>query len=149
MDFDRVLARQLWAETTAETDADEKGKLLEETAAYLFESLASFSVQFRLKGLAGEVDLVLRSREPDNLLHREIGTYVLVECKNRSTAMTTPEIRNFAGKVRFAGCRSGVLVSRTGITGSGGTTLRNAAYVVRTTYHRDGTILLLIGNADI
>jgi hypothetical protein len=54
-----------------------------------------------------------------------------------------------AGKVRFAGCRSGVLVSRKGVTGTRGTTLRNAEYVIRTTYHRDGTILLLIDDDDM
>jgi hypothetical protein len=149
MDFDPVLATQLWEDTKDETDSAEKGKLLEDTVGYLFESLANFDVRFRLKGLAGEVDLVLRSRDPDEVLPREIGTYVLVECKNRSEAMTTAEVHNFAGKVRFAGCRSGVLVSRKGVTGTRGTTLRNAEYVIRTTYHRDGTILLLIDDDDM
>lgn len=149
MDFDPVLARQLWDDTRAETNTVQKGLLLEETAKYLFETLANFKVQLRLTGLGGEVDLLLRSQHPDDLLHRELGTYVLVECKNRESAMTSTEVRNFAGKVRFAGCRSGVLFSRTGITGGGRTTLRHAAYVVRTTYHRDGTILLLVNDDDV
>jgi hypothetical protein len=147
--FDRELARQLWNVAQTATDSYLKGKALELTAAYLFVAVAGFEVQLRVLGLDAEFDLILRSPTPDDPLHRVLGTYALVECKNTKAKTSAKQVRNFSAKVRFAGCTSGVLVTRAGLTGSGGGAVSNAAYAVRKTYHRDGSIILLIDGHDI
>jgi hypothetical protein len=147
--FDRELARQLWAATQSETRAQTKGELLELTVAYLFVTLAGFDVRLRVTGLDSEFDLLMRARDPDDTLVREIGSYVLVECKNTAAKTSASEVRNFSAKVRYASCRTGVLVARQGLTGNRGPSVGAAAYAVRKTYHRDGLILLLLDGNDI
>jgi hypothetical protein len=149
MIFDRELARQLWAAARTATDPTQKGKLLELTSAYFFVALADFDVRLRALGLDSEFDLILRSRDPDNRVHRELGRYVLVECKNTDAKTSASEVRNFSAKVRYARCTSGVLVTRAGLTGARGDSVSDATYAVRKTYHRDGSIILLINGDDI
>jgi len=149
MIFDRELARQLWEVARTATDANVKGKALELTAAYFFVAAAGFDVRLRVVGLDSEFDLILRSPDPDDPIHRALGTYVLVECKNTKDRTSASEVRNFSAKVRFAGCTSGVLVTRAGLTGRGRGAVSSAAYAVRKTYHRDGSIILLIDGNDI
>jgi Restriction endonuclease len=147
--FDRELARQLWEVAKTAANSNLKGKALELTAAYFFVAVAGFEVRLRVLGLDSEFDLILRSPSPDDPVHRVLGTYVLVECKNTRDKTAASEVRNFSAKVRFAGCTSGVLVTRAGLTGRGGGTVSDAAYAVRKSYHRDGSIILLIDGEDI
>jgi hypothetical protein len=149
MNFDRVLAQQLWAEATSAATAYQRGKLLELTVAYFFVTHGGFDVRLRLTGLDSEFDLLLRSRDPDARVHRELGSYILVECKNTDTRTSASKVRNFSAKVRYAGCRSGVLVSRTGLTGTRPDSVGYAAYAVRKAYHRDGSIIVLMDGDDI
>jgi hypothetical protein len=149
MIFDSELARQLWRATQTASASTDKGKLLELTAAYLFTSLADFDVRLRVRGLDSEFDQILRSRNPDDRVHRELGRYVLVECKNTDDKTSASEVRNFSAKVRYAGCTSGVLVTRAGLTGVRNGAVRDAAYAVRKAYHRDGLVIVLIDGRDI
>jgi hypothetical protein len=149
MIFDLELARQLWAAAQRATDSNQKGKLLELTSAYFFVTLAGFDVRLRARGLDSEFDLILSSRNPDDPVHRELGRYVLVECKNTDEKVSAGEVRNFSAKVRYARCTSGVLVTRAGLAGERGRAVSDAAYAVRKTYHRDGSIILLIDGSDI
>jgi hypothetical protein len=58
-------------------------------------------------------------------------------------------VREFSARVRFAGCSSGVLMSREGFTGQDSADAEDAIYSARKTYHRDGTVLLLLRGEDI
>ncbi|WP_409025367.1 restriction endonuclease [Halalkalicoccus salilacus] len=53
------------------------------------------------------------------ILHRrdEYGWYILVECKNWSTAIGASEIRDFIGKMDSSKTRLGVVFARNGISG--------------------------------
>ena len=79
----------------------------------------------------------------------ELGTYVLVECKNTDRAIGSSDIRNFSAKVRYAGCSAGVLVAREGLTGTRRDAVANATYAVRKAYHRDGTVLIVVTGDDL
>jgi Restriction endonuclease len=143
--YDPVLGRLLWSHVQTVDDRNAKGRLFEYLVGYLFETLGHYEVRSRVIGLASEHDLLVRSGTPDEGLHRELGSYLLVECKNQRDAVGSRDVRAFAGNVRYASCRSGVLASTSGISGRHGAGVENAEYVVRTVYHRDGTILLVLG----
>jgi hypothetical protein len=100
-------------------------------------------------GLDSEFDLILSSRNLDDPVHRELGSYVLVECKNTDKRVSASQVRNFSAKVRYARCTSGVLVTRTGLTGEQGQGVIHAAYAARKTYHRDASVIVLIDGSDI
>ena len=68
MRFDRVLADQIWNAALVETDVNRRGRLLELLVAYCFVSLANYDARLRVRGLDGEVDLILRGKDPDSHL---------------------------------------------------------------------------------
>ena len=74
---------------------------------------------------------------------------MLVECKNTQEKTTASEVRNFSAKVRFAGCTTGALITRSGLAGSVARGVSDAAYAVRKAYHRDGLIVLVVDGSDL
>jgi hypothetical protein len=66
---------------------------------------------------AEEIDVGFHNAQrPRGLLW--LDRFVLVECKNWSTAVTSAEVAWFRTKLEDRGLRDGLLVARTGITGS-------------------------------
>lgn len=110
---------------------------------YLFWTSGEYHVQQRrARGLDAEVDLRVRAISPEKTPHPDLGTYLLVECKNTQKPSGAAVVKKLATEVRLARCRCGVLVALAGITGN--TDGRDAAYTVRKLFHADGTIILVI-----
>jgi Restriction endonuclease len=122
-----------------------KGKLFELLIAYLMRTLGPFDTRGRVRTLDGEDDLILRdtSARPSVL-----GDYILVECKNWEARVGAPEIKKFAQNVRAASCHSGIVATKSGVTG-GEREVTDARYTIRRHYHRDGIVLILLTAADL
>jgi hypothetical protein len=73
---------------------------------------------------------------------------VLVECKNWERRVGAPDIKKFAANVRAASCHSGIVATRTGITGRTDE-LTDARYTIRRHYHRDGIVIIVLAEDDV
>lgn len=97
----------------------EKGKLLEDVAAHLFENLSLVSIRDRnLRTKSGEIDLVLEyiGGESPNLFEYQT-RFTLVECKNVGSSVSSKEIGHFDKKLNEAESSLGILIAWNGISG--------------------------------
>lgn len=74
-------AQGLFAQMGSETNAQRKGRLLEDLMELLLKSIPGFIVKSRRRGLDEELDLVVRNESTDPLWGKD-SQYFLVECKN-------------------------------------------------------------------
>jgi len=87
---DDAEAHALWEQTKTETNAQRKGRRLEDLLELLLRSIPGFIVKSRRRGKDEEFDLVVRNESTDPLWSKE-GSYFLIACKNWS-APCGPEV---------------------------------------------------------
>lgn len=63
------------------------------------------------------LDLHLWFKPGDDSLLKKFGDQIIVECKNWRQPVGKPEINDLAGDMVDIGCKTGIIVSRKGITG--------------------------------
>jgi hypothetical protein len=140
--YDASLGRLALGFVRGEADRTRRGRLLEDLVGYLFWTSGEYSVRGSTRGLDAETDLRVRATAPANPPHSDLGTYLLIECKNTLTVTSAPVVKKFATDVRLAGCRCGVLVTLKGVSGSRRN--RDARYTIRKLYHADGIVIIVI-----
>jgi hypothetical protein len=95
------------------TPPNEKGKSLEDLAAYLFDNINGMDIiQRRPRLEAEEIDLILK-----NGAFQHWGDPIIVECKNWSSPISKTEVVDFIDKVKTCGASTGVLIAFKGVTG--------------------------------
>lgn len=108
-----LLIRAKFAEAFEGTDAQKRGKALEELLASLLASIDGFiEIGRNINTLTEEIDLVFRNVSRDAAWLKE-GDIIIVECKNwRSQRVGKNEFVLFADKIhnRYGRCRLGFLV---------------------------------------
>ena len=140
----------LLADGDAAGTAYEKGRKLEELAAYAFGSVPG--VKFYKSNVVNnagseEVDVAffnskVRAGFPF------LSHVLLVECKNWSNAVGAVNIREFATKLKHRACAYGVLVAANGITGNAQD--RTAAHdAIRMALAVDGISIVVITRQEI
>lgn len=124
-DADRTQARALWAQARSETNAQRKGRLLEDLLALLLKSIPGFEVADRKRGLDEEFDLITRIDATTDSFWQQEGQYLIVECKNWSRPCDPKELHHLLGKLRlrFGRARLGFFVAPAGFTAGFQTTL--------------------------
>lgn len=96
----------------------EKGKALEDLVFALFSVYKSyFEVRKHIRSRTSSLDLHLWFKPGDDPLLKKFGGEIVVECKNWQHPVGKPEINDLAGDMVIRKCKTGVLVSRKGITG--------------------------------
>jgi CheY-like chemotaxis protein len=97
-----------------ETDANAKGRHLEELALLIFADVEGFRPLPRVRGNADEVDIVVVNSRDDGFWRAE-GKYLLVECRNRKKKAEPKDINDFRTKMAtryrtqlgfFSACRA-------------------------------------------
>jgi len=137
--------RSLLERCFTEWEATKKGEVLEDLARYLLDAVAVFRFMRRdYDTLTGEVDLVY-SVVPLYPFH-DWGKWLLVECKNWSKRVGAGEIDQFAGKMRRAGARIGLLLAPQGVTGPKG---QNAQGTITSLWQTDRIQILAVTRADL
>lgn len=112
--------RQLWAAARSESDSNRKGKLLEDLMVQILTTIPGFQhASPRRRNELEEIDILVRNESDDALWTKE-GPYLLVECKNWSKPVGTPELRALAYKLehRYGRCRLGLFIAPGGFTES-------------------------------
>lgn len=101
----------------AATNADEKGRALEELCARLFETVDGFVVKQRIRTETEEIDISIVNGSGEPRLARE-GAVILVECKNWSGRCGKNEFVIFHEKMRNRShrCSLGFIVSWNGFS---------------------------------
>ena len=90
-----------WADALATSDANRKGKLLEEVIADLFRTVPGFEqVDVRRKNEIEEIDILVRNGSADELW-RKVGAYIVVECKHWSKPVGVDEASRFLDKIKM------------------------------------------------
>lgn len=111
--------RMTWEAAQRESDANRKGKLLEDLMVLLVKTIPGFNHVFvRRQNDIEEIDILIRNESADPLWHHE-GPYFLVECKNWSKPVEARELSVFMQKLknRYGRCRLGFFVAPGGFTG--------------------------------
>lgn len=117
--IDRDHVAKLFAAGEAAATTTERGRVLEDLIAYLFELIPGITVTARNEMNAfeaEEIDVAFWNEEdPDGL--RNFECVLLVECKNRATAATYQDVAVFYDKMQSRGRKLGIFVAAAGITG--------------------------------
>lgn len=144
--------RTLLRNSDAAATNDEKGLIFEDLVIYLFEKISGVSLMYR------DVQDAVRSREFDLVFWNNtkisalsfLDSIIFTECKNEGEASNSPmgsaEVRDFVGKLRSSGASSGIIVSSTGISGSGGS---SAQSVVLEALSSDRIVIMVIDRREI
>jgi hypothetical protein len=117
LDFIKAIAQEFFCAINRKADTTRaKGDCLELLVSYLFASERGFDVLGPIHSPDSQSDVLVRNRHGDPAL-AALGDYILVECKNWETPSNGQVVREFAGRLRAAKCKTGVLASKSGITG--------------------------------
>ncbi len=111
--------RMTWEATQRESDANRKGKLLEDLMVLIFKTIPGFHHSTpRRRNDIEELDIFIRNESTDPLWTKE-GPYLLVECKNWSKPVDVRELPVFLQKLRNRNgrCHLGFFVAPGGFTG--------------------------------
>jgi hypothetical protein len=88
--------------------------------SYLIRTVPGLEPARRLIIKGGEIDLLVRNYRPFVEPLRWLEDYFLVECKDQSRRVNEKEFGHFLTKLNLSKTRQGIIVSRLGLTGSGG-----------------------------
>jgi hypothetical protein len=127
--------------------AKEDWKALERLAAYQLMCIPGFEVEKQKRSDASVFDVFIRIRGNYVDFRRELGAYILGECKNWKDDPVGPgEIAYLAQNLTFHECTTGILFSRSGISGTNEN--KYAALTVLRAYHHTGRIILVLDQVD-
>ncbi len=111
---------QLWQNALKATDANEKGKLLEQVFVRLFQIDGSFMLlEHNVRTESEEIDLAVQPDSSSPFWSRVSPPLLLLECKNWKEKVGTKELQVFATKIENRPrilCRIGYLISILGFT---------------------------------
>ncbi len=133
---------------------DEKGRRLEDFAAYLLQTLPGARVLRNVTTPDSESDLIVVQQSFGNSYMLEaLGRAFLVECKNwekdTTGAVGAKEVNHFVAKMRFHKCKCGVLFAKSGISGTQSKDLvKDARLTLLRWFHQDGCSVLVVEKAD-
>jgi hypothetical protein len=116
----RAAIKKLLKATDQAKTQDAKGKAFEDLACYLFESIPGISISHR-NALnvfeSEEIDIAFwNEQHPMGL--KSLDATLLIECKNWSTPVGSPDVTSFLAKLRNRSLDFGILVAARGITGN-------------------------------
>jgi hypothetical protein len=94
---------------------DQKKKTLETLAEFLLGGIEGFAVRPSTRSATGELDRFVRNNSP-NPQFVALGEMLIVECKHWGRAVGTDEIGAFIADLQDARQKSGILLSRKGIS---------------------------------
>lgn len=124
----------------------EKKEVLERFTARIVETTDGFEISHKDKrGLDSEIDLMVINECKQRTLE-EMGTPLLVECRNWSVPMPAKAIRDFGTKLKDRNIQTGIIVSTKGVTGNEKTDAKEAIRIFLT---RDNIKILVLDEKDL
>ena len=145
----RRKVREILAESDAATTKADKGKLLEDLTAYVFEKVPGISVTARNEKNTyetEEIDVAFWNEQHANGF-KALNALILVECKNWTSPVGSMEVNWFLTKIRNRSLDFGILIAANGITGNAED--RRQAHDVVSKALADGVRMILLTRAEI
>lgn len=125
---------------------NEKKESLENLVSLMVKDLQGFDVKHIDKGgIDNEVDIFVINESNDIFL-KQLGTPVLIECRNWNRPMPAKAIRDFGGKLRDKNVSTGIIVSLKGVTGDEN---KAAKVSIRTFLSRDKIRIIVLEEEDL
>jgi hypothetical protein len=121
-------------------------RALERLSAYQLSCIPGFEVEQQKLTEASIFDIFVRVRGRYADFRRDLGTYLLGECKNWGEPVGPSVIAYLAQNMTFHDCKAGILFSWNGITGR--KDAKYAALTVLRAYHHSGRIILVLDRTD-
>lgn len=116
--YDRLKIQEMFDLCVNTQSKQEKGKIFEDLACYLFENIPGVEIAKRNSMNqydTEEVDIsIWNNKDQDGL--NFLNNLFLIECKNWSKSVTSIEVNWFATKVEDRGLDFGILLATNGIT---------------------------------
>ena len=126
--------------------AAEDWRALETLAAYELSCVPGFEVSVQKPSQSSVFDGLVHIKGQMVDFRRELGTYLLVECKDWKKPIDSEPIAYLAQNLVFHECKAGILFSWSGITGTG--EMKNAALTVLRAYHHAGKAIIVLDHND-
>ena len=121
-------------------------KALEKLAAYELCCIPGFQVEVQKRTEASVFDVFIRLRGNYVDFRRELGAYMLGECKDWKKRVDPEVIAYLAQNLLFNECTAGILFSWNGVTGT--EEMKFAALTVLRAYHHGGRVILVLDHDD-
>ncbi|HEV2345500.1 MAG TPA: restriction endonuclease [Actinocrinis sp.] len=129
--------------------AGERGRALENAAAYAFSAVPGCEVRGRRTidpWQSAEIDLLVGNRKREDGLFY-LPEIILVECKSSVHPVPVPDVRDFAFKVKHRDLKLGILIVAAGATGA--RDRRSAAHHTAAIAAALGTRILLVTTREL
>lgn len=123
------------------------GKNLEVLTQYLLSCVPGWRAKLRERTPSSDYDVVCTLEGSPDDFRRDLGRYLLCECKDQEKPANFTTMAKFARVLESAKCRCGVLVSRNGASGEG--TTKNAAREQLKVYQDTGIAILVMNLKDL
>lgn len=122
------------------------GKALERLTHYLLNCIPGFRAKMRMRTPSTDYDVYCAIEGPTYDFRSELGRYFLCESKDWKGPADVTTVLKFAGILRAAKCRFGIIFSKNGISGSG-----DVKYAERELLKikQEGIIILTITESDL
>jgi hypothetical protein len=126
--------------------ANKDWKALERLASYELSCVPGFDVEMQRRTDASIFDVLIRLRGQFVDFRKELGTYMIGECKDLEKPVGTESIAYLAQNLTFHECSAGILFSWKGISGS--EDMKFATLTVLRAYHHGGKFILVLAEED-
>lgn len=122
------------------------GKALERLAHYLLNCIPGFRAKMRMRTPATDYDVYCAVEGVTYDFRSELGRYFLCECKDWKEPADVTTVLKFAGVLRAAKCKFGIIFSKNGISGRGSMRYAERELLKMKT---EGPIILTITESDL
>lgn len=147
--YDVAKIKEMFRKSAISSSKQEKGKIFEDLACYLFETIPGvlFTIRNSMNQYGTEeVDIsIWHDQAPEGL--NFLNNVFLIECKNWSSPVSSMEVNWFAAKVEDRGLDFGILLATNGITKDDSEIKR--AQSVLTGYLRKRIRIIVLTQKDI
>jgi len=123
------------------------GRSLERIAHYVLSCVPGFRARMRTRNESTDYDVICAPEGPPLDFRAELGRYFLCECKDWEKPADVTAVVKFAGVLRSAKCRFGVIFSKSGITGADKT--QHAERELLKIFQHDDLTILVVSNVDL
>lgn len=123
------------------------GKNLELLTQYFLSCIPGWRAKLRARTPSTDYDVVCTVEGSPDDFRRDLGRYVLCECKDWEKPADFTTMAKFARVLESAKCRCGVLVSRNGVSGEDAT--KDAAREQLKVYQDTGIAILVLSKTDL
>jgi len=144
-EIDFLKLKEIWSAVKTSKTNKEKKESLEDFAEFLFNSIDGVQVNGKdVRTSAEEIDLILIN-ESNNQFWRQLGSPLLVECKNWNKKIGTDELSVFKDRLEAHNIQVGFLISIKGITGN----IKKDAILKVREYNRKGFKIIVLDSEDL